>query len=279
MSEEKQKRVVEWSFSFGELGESINQTLRQMGVDAEVKTAHFSEPVGSATAANIRLNLATGKMIVHALTGSDNLLEADVRYIGEMEFNVSGDTEKTVSLGQKNIPSVIAPFKDLINSISNHDDLRWEIALSPNLPLDLNVHGGVGVSKLDLSGLQLKRLNIKGGVGETQLTLPVMPTSYDVDIDGGVGETVVNIPEGAVLRLHAKGGVGEAKIRLPESAAVRIEAKGGIGGAKLPSRFKRLKGGDDFMGASGTWETDGFALAQGQIFISFTGGVGGLKVS
>ena len=49
MDEQKSKRVVEWSFSFGDLGDNINQTLRKLGVEEEVKTAHFSEAIGSAT--------------------------------------------------------------------------------------------------------------------------------------------------------------------------------------------------------------------------------------
>jgi len=279
MSEEKQKRVVEWSFSFGDLGDSINQTLRKLGVDEEVKSAHFSESLGGATSAIVHLDLSTGKMIVRALAESENLIAADVRYIGEMVFNVSGDAEKTVRLGQKNIPSVLAPFKDLLGKIANHDDLRWEIGLSPNLLLDLNIHGGVGLSKLDLSGLQLKRLNLDSGVGEIQLSLPVMPQSYRVDIDGGVGETTVTIPEGAAIRMQVNGGVGSVKIRLPETAAARIEVQGGIGGAKLPGRFNRVKSGGDFISANGVWETSGFSLAQSQIFIKFKGGVGGLKVT
>ena len=64
MGEQKSKQTVEWSFSFGAVGDSINDTLKQLGVDAEVKTSHFSEPVGGATSARVRLDLSTGKMVV-----------------------------------------------------------------------------------------------------------------------------------------------------------------------------------------------------------------------
>jgi hypothetical protein len=279
MDEQKSKSKVEWSFSFGELGDSIGQSLRQLGVQEEVKTAHFSEPVGGASSATVRLDFAAGKMIVHPLTDSDNLIEADVRYFGEMEFNVSGEGDKSVRLGQKTLPSVLAPIKDLLGTIRNHDDLRWDIGLSQNILLDLNIHAGVGVAKLDLSDLQLKRLKIDNGVGETQLTLPVMPTVYNVEINSGVGETTINVPDGAVVHMKVNGGVGSVKIRLPESAAARVDVQGGIGSSKLPSRFTRVKGGSDFMGNSGIWETAGFALSSQQVTISYHGGVGELKIS
>jgi len=279
MDEQKSKSVIEWSFSFGDLGDSIQQSLRHLGVQEEVKTARFSEALGGATSASVRLDLSVGKMIVRPLADSDNLIEADVRYIGEIDFNFSGEAEKRVRLGQKNIPSVVAPFKAVLGMVANRDDLRWDIALSPNLPLDLDIHGGVGVAKLDLSGLQLKRLKLDGGVGETQLTLPAMPSAYPVDIDGGVGETTVTLADGAAAQMRVDGGVGGVKIRLPGTAAARIEVQGGLGGAKLAPRFRRIQGGDDFIGSSGVWETEGFALAAQQIVIAFHGGVGGLKVS
>ncbi|MBZ0289665.1 MAG: hypothetical protein K8I30_18730, partial [Anaerolineae bacterium] len=100
MGEQKSKQTVEWSFSFGDVGDSISKTLKQMGVDGEIKTAQFSEPVGGATSARVRLDLSVGKMVVRALTEPDKLIEADVRYIGEVEFSVSGETDKVVRLGQ-----------------------------------------------------------------------------------------------------------------------------------------------------------------------------------
>lgn len=279
MDEQKSKSKVEWSFSFGDLGDSISESLRKLGVEEEVKTAHFSEPVSGATSATVRLDFSTGKMIVHALTDSENLIEADVRYFGEIDFNISGEGDKSVRLGQKSLPSVLAPFKDLLGKIKNHDELRWEIGLSQHVPLDLNIHGGVGVAKLDLTDLQLKRLKIDNGVGETQLTLPVMPSAYNVDVNGGVGETTINVPEGAAVHMKVNGGVGSIKIRLPESAAARIDIQGGLGDSKLAPRFTRVKNTGDFISSSGIWETGGFALSSQQIIISFHGGVGEFKVS
>jgi hypothetical protein len=281
MGEQKSKQTVEWSFSFGDVRDSINKTLKDLGADAEIKTSHFSEPLGAATSARVRLDLATGKMVVRALTepdGDASLIEADVRHLGEMEFKVSGETDKFVRLGQKN-QNITGPLKDFLNTLSNRDELRWEIGLAASIPLDLDIHGGVGVSKLDLSGLQIKHLKMHSGVGEIHLDLPAMPEPYDVEIDGGVGETTVTIAEGAALRMRASGGVGSVKLRLPETSAARIEVQGGLGGAKLAPRFTRVKAGSDFISPSGTWETAGFSLASHQIVINFQGGVGELKVS
>lgn len=279
MGEQKPKQTVEWSFSFGDVGESINKTLRELGADAELKTSHFSEPVGAAKSARIRLDLSTGKMIVRALTEPENLIEAEIRHVGEVEFSVTGESDKTVRLGQKNNGVFKGPLKDFLNALSNRDELRWEIGLAPSIPLDLDINGGVGVSKLDLSGLQIRHVRLHSGVGEIHIDLPSMPEPYNVEIDGGVGETTVAVAEGAAVRMRVSGGVGSVKLRLPETGAARVEVQGGLGDAKLAPRFTRVKAGSDFISPSGTWETSGFSLAARQILVNFQGGVGELKVS
>ncbi len=276
--EQKSKQVVEWSFSFEKLGESLNRSIGKLSGDEEVKSDHFSAPIDGARSATVRLDLSVGTAAVKALDNADNLIEADVKYTGEMEFSVTGEAEKTVRLGQKWSKDVVTPIKDALGKFAYRDDLRWDIGLSPDVAIDLDVKGGVGQNNFDLSGLRLTAFHLDTGVGETRLTLPATGTPYNVDLNGGVGGMVITIADGAALRLRVKGGVGGVSIHLPENAAVRVEVKGGLGGANFPSRFTRTKGTDDFISKSGTWETSGYSLAAQQIYIQFDGGVGGLKV-
>ncbi|MBI5667139.1 MAG: hypothetical protein HZC41_03955 [Chloroflexi bacterium] len=272
------KYVTEWSFSFDKLGESINRLLGSVGVsEAEVKQASYTEPVGGAIAARIKLGPAVGQISVNALAASDNLFEAEVSYVGEIEYSVTGDAEKTIRLGQKTGP-IGSQVKAVLNQVANRDDLYLKVGISPNVPVKLDLDGGVGVSRLDLSGLRLTEVEIDGGVGETFLTLPAGDSRYVAKIDGGVGATHVTIADGAALNLRLEGGVGGIDIHVPANAAVRVEAEGGVGGVSVPGHFNRVRGGDGFIGMNGVWETTGFNLAATQIYIHFSGGVGGLKI-
>src|SRR3990172_7744485 len=98
--------VTEWSFSFDKLGETIsdavNSVVDAVSSDEEVKMASFSEEIGAAASAIINLNLSVGETTVKPLAASNNLFEADVTYIGEMEFTATGDTEKKITLRQEN---------------------------------------------------------------------------------------------------------------------------------------------------------------------------------
>ncbi|MBZ0284374.1 MAG: hypothetical protein K8L97_26785 [Anaerolineae bacterium] len=281
MGEQKPKREVEWSFSFENISESINQQLRKVGIamDEEVKTGQFKTPLDDAAEAHIDLILSVGTAKVNALVDSENLLDADLTYTGEIEFETAGTTQKRVKLGQKHAEHSISwPIKDAIGKLVNRTELRWNVGISPKIPLSLDIDGGVGESTLDLTGIQLKRISLNNGVGETRLTLPATGEHYKAEVDVGVGSTRVTLLKDATLDLKIKAGVGSVTIQLPTHAAVRIKVESGIGGVSLPAHFKQTKSGNDFISKSGTWETEGYALSSQQINIRFDGGIGGLKV-
>jgi hypothetical protein len=281
MTEQKPNRNVEWSFSFDQIGDSLKRMVGKLGSDEDAKTQTFSAPLGSTTRAQIKLNLSVGRVNVYALADSDQLIEANVTHTGELEFSVTGDAEKVIRLGQKpGFTDLTTPVKDAIATFTNRDDLRWDIGLNPAVPLDLEIDCGVGSSGLNLTGLNLSNLEVDGGVGEIRLTLPSAPEPYTVEVDNGIGGMSITVPEGAHPRIKVDGGVGGVNITLPESAAARLKASAGLGGIGVPARFRRVSGEDGFggIGMSGTWETEGFALAAAQIHISYDGGVGGLSV-
>jgi hypothetical protein len=281
MSEQKPKNyTTEWSFSFDKLGDSLNDLVNSIKIsDEEVKKAQYAEVIGSATAAHIHLGLSVGEVNIQPAASADNLFEADITYVGELDYQVSGDADKQIHLGQRHMEGdIIKPVKDILNRLVKREDLRWTVGISPDLPIALTVDGGVGAARIDLSSLKLTSLKINGSVGETRLILPNTEASYAVSFDGGVGSTHITIAEGAAPKLKLNGGVGEVTLDVPENAAVHIEVNGGLGGVDFPERFARVKGGDDFISKSGVWETAGFALASQQITVHFNGGVGGLKV-
>lgn len=277
---QEKKYTTEWSFSFDKLGESINRMLGSIGVgDQEVKTAQYAEPVDGALSAHIKLGAIVGQVIVSALEDSDNLFEADLTYIGDLRYEVSGDAEKTIKLGQK-MPSgsVGGQMKKVLSQFTNRDDAVWRIGINPNVPVKLELDAGVGVSRLDLTGLRVTDVDLDVGVGESFLTLPATGSRYSAKVEGGVGAAHIVVADGAALNLKIEGGVGSVDLHLPEDAAVRIEAESGLGGVTVPAHLNRVRGGSEFIGSSGVWETTGFNIADKQIFVRFDGGIGSLKV-
>ena len=66
---------------------------------------------------------------------------------------------------------------------------------------------------------------------------------------------------------------------MPGNAAVRVEASTGIGSIHMPRHFVQIKGGSEFIGTSGVWETPDYAGAANKINIKYDGGVGKLTVT
>lgn len=239
----------------------------------DVVTENFSAPLASATSAEVDLELSVGQTTVTALQDSPNLIEAEVRHVGEVRLTVEGETQKHVRLEQ-----VSKSFGMHLNWPGS-DALRWDVGLSDAIPLDLTVDGSVGTADLDLSHLQLAGLDVNVGVGDVVLVLPAMASNYEVSIDGGVGDGEIRISEGAAMRMDVQGGVGDIVIDVPDDASVRLEAQTDVGDVHVPAGYLRVgSGGEQFIGEDGVWETDGFAQAERQITIYFDGGVGDLTL-
>lgn len=301
MTEEKNKRYeTEWSFSFEKLGSQVDDFVQSLGTRGEdlVKNQTFSAGLENAESARVRIDLSVGEANVHTLSESDNLIEADITYVGEVEFEVSGNSEKVVNLRQVSNPANW--LRGVLNQISSVRNLKWDVALSPNVPTQLELHGGVGEAKIDLRDLNVTGLNINmgtgrvaavlpaaqqyaakinGGVGEFDVTIPE-ETSVDLSVQAGTGEITLRYGAGATGTLRVSGGIGETNIVLPPNTAARIEAKTGIGGVSIRGHhLQKVRGGEEFIGVKGVWETPDYESADKRITIRFEGGIGALNVS
>ena len=240
------------------IGPSMGLVSRQA-----LQSAQYEELIGDARSAEIVLGSGVNTVSVRALSESRNLFAADIRYYGEIDFDVSNGSEKTITLKQRD-GSLSGGFAAFLTSIFGADQpdeeqgTDWNIQLSRDVPVNLNVDAGVGSTNLDLRGLELTGLAVNAGVGKLDVTLPVTEQGYFVNIDGGVGDISITLPEGI---------------------AVQLDAEIGVGSVSLPSSLRRIDGdSNNVVGADGIWETDGFRTATTQVTIKFDGGVGSLTV-
>ncbi|MBZ0294075.1 MAG: DUF5668 domain-containing protein [Anaerolineae bacterium] len=244
----------------------------------DITVDEYSEPLGDAQSARVDLNMSVGEATVYALDDSTALLDAEVAHVGDVVLVSSGESEKVVSLSQRD-EDVNFGVNWISSWIGNQQELYWNVGLNKNVLLNLKINSGVGSNQLDLSELQLTALNVSAGVGALNITLPAMPDSYDAAVNAGTGEIRVTIPDGAALRLDINGGVGEVTLDVPDDAAVRVTGSSGVGSINVPGNFERMDSNDDqVVGDRGVWETSGFDNADRQIIIEYDGGVGSLNI-
>ena len=269
----KKERKVEWSLDLENMRVRAGQFVSEaMGEPAEIKRATLREQKDGASSARIAIEFSLGRATISALdVDSPLLFQAELRYVGELEYEVSGGAERVISLRQKaGAPQALAAFLD------EEEDLHWDIALAPDTPLTLTLKGGLGSSDLDLCGLSVERATIETGVGQVQLTTPLRQKGFAAQVKGGVGKAAVTIPADSQARLEVIGGVGAFSVAVAPGAAVRMNAKTGLGRFHLPEGINRVDGKG--KGTSGTWETPDFADAVQPILIDFQGGVGSFSL-
>jgi hypothetical protein len=295
---EKEKRYeTEWSFSFDKLNDQIGDFFKSLGGEAELRSDQLSEPLGGATSARVRLHLPICQTTVKSTAG-ENLIEANLTHIGEVDFTVTGEGEKFVNLSQRADPADWV--RNMFSWIGTEGKLHWDIGLTNRIPVELDIHNGVGDSTFDLRGMNLTALSVYGGAGKFDLTLPVSGGHYSAQINGGLGEFEVSVPAEAALDLSIRagtgevnlnvgantllnatirGGVGDFEVTLPSGTAARVEAKMGLGDIHLPPNFMRTSGdGETFIGKTGVWQTADYEASERRVSLVFEGGVGELKV-
>jgi predicted membrane protein len=253
------------------IGPSIGLT----GPSLEIKLDQYAEPREDATSASVRLDLSVAQTNITPLADTGELFTAEVSHVGDLEYEVTGQAEKHISLREEDY-DVNNGSAFLARILGDEgENLYWNIGLNPDIPLALDINSGVGQGNFDLSEMQLTDLSINGGVGQINVQLPSVDSPYDVDINNGAGELNVEIAEDAALNLNIKGGVGNVTVDVPDNVAVHIEGSNGVGNINVPSGFQRVSDEDS---EQGVWESPNFNEAARQIFINYEGGVGNMTV-
>lgn len=237
----------------------------------ELKQETISEAIGEAERAEIRLNTGRFPTQISSLQGGDNLIEADISYSGDLNFRVSGTTEKVISLSET--------FTGVIfgNEFLGGDSRTWRIGLTPEIPLTIVLDTGSGRTGLNLNGLQVESLSIDSGSGTVEVGLPAGNAVMSFDLDMGSGNVEITIPSGSSTNLTIDGGSGSVVIDVPDDAGVQVTMEDdGSGSLRLPDGFSLVREGGDQ--GEGTWENEAFATDENPIRITIDQGSGNIEI-
>ncbi len=239
-----------------------------------VTTDTIAEPLGTAETARIDLDLSLGKSSITALEDSTNLLEAEITHLGELDFSVRGDREKIIRVSEKE-HNLGFDWFDLFED----QNLHWDVSLSPEIPLNVNIDGGVGESDLDFSQLEIINLTVDSGVGDMTITLPATGSKYEVDVEVGVGRVELRLEDGIDATIEISGGVGDTIIVVPAGVGVKLTGDIGVGDINVPGSYSHISTDEDrVVGESGVWESANYDDAAHRVTITFNGGVGNLTL-
>jgi hypothetical protein len=225
----------------------------------DLKVEALSAPLDGAKSATVNIESASQPVKIGSLTASDLLLDASISHYGTLDFQVSGEAERKITL--RRLPSSGINFNPIQDM-----NARWTIALATGLPIDLRVDSASGSVEMDMERLQLSALSVDSGSGAVSMNLPPSQQPYTVEVSSASGAVAINMTAANALTARIDSGSGAIDIRVPSSAALRVEVQnGGSGSVNLPSGLDKIQGDADED--EGVWETSGYGSAQNKIEI------------
>lgn len=175
--------------------------------NGKVKEESISIEKDKAKTLDVELDLGAGEMTVSK--GAKEWVEGSVEYNNKhlkpkVSYDLNGSKGKVKIEQTKNkLPNMkIGKYKN-----------EWNLELSDNIPLDLEVNAGASKTDLDLKGLNLKSLDIDNGVGELTVDLSGdWKDSLDTKIETGVGKTTIILPSDIGVKIISNKGIGKANV-------------------------------------------------------------------
>jgi len=207
----------------------------------DLRTEEQTVDVGDAERVVIEVEIGIGKLDITG--GSSALLDAEFTY-NVAEWAPAVDYSVKNGKGYLSITQPDAEGKSVPDKARN----EWELSLTDDVPIDLNIDMGVGNVLLELGDIRLTDLSMDQGVGNVKINL--------------VGERTGD------LEASVDGGVGNITVVVPSSVGVLVEADTGIGSFSTHG-LKKL--GDSFV-------NDAYGESESTITLSIDAGIGRITV-
>ncbi len=219
---------------------------------AELVTERVEHPLGEITQARVSIDWTSSPGYLSALSNSDNLIEADVAYRGELAFDVDGNSERAdVSLDSylQGISYGSLNFDD--------DNTRWDVKLNTVPLYDLYLDSSSGSYDFDLTDLSVKSIELDTGSGNVRLRFP---------------------SEGTIVGEFDTGS-GKVDLIIPDNLEVRIELDAGSGGFHPGTRFVHVSGDDGDGDNEGIWQTENYPEAAHTLDLEIDQGSGTIHIA
>jgi len=263
----------------------------------ETRTETFVSEKEDTNELTLDLEMGIGELNIQG--GSSKLLDASIDYNVEKWKPIFREKTSDADIGKNKKITIEQPQSKFVNTnpFSNNIIYDWDINLNNEIPVTLNADLGVSKSKIDMSKVNVKKLDIDAGVGavnidmtgdyDNKLDIDInggvgkvkmdMTGDYkekiDIDIESGVGNVEVNLDGNYEndVKIDLEGGVGSTEITLPKDIGVYVEVEKGLGGISIKSNKLKLVSSDN---GTKIYKNDIYDSAEVKMNINMDVGVG-----
>ncbi len=207
-----------------------------------VATRSYSEPLANIERAQIQIDFSAGSIIINSLPStSPNFVETDSE-IRNGHNTMLVDFRRQDGEGKLSLSTASPRFW-------GGDGIRWEVMLTRNIPLTINLKSAASNIKLDLSQLEVTELRLDLDAGNCQV---IMPSSA------------------SITQAYVKSDVANVEITIPEEVAARIQLDTDLSASDIDVR-RFPQQGDYYI-------SDGFDSAGNRIELEIDSDVGRVEV-
>ena len=196
-------------------------------LDADADTYQINEPLDGAISAEINIRAGIAELYLDSGAVGGPLLSGEVGLIPGEELGLTRDEHAG------GVRLELAVVGSASRSMTSGQE-TWNLIISPEIPLTLELEAGIGKAELDLSGLWLDSFNYRGGIGSAQITLP-QEGNFAGRVVSGEGEATILIPAGLVVRIETQRGLGTVEVAGLERVGRGIYQTPGFDGGSVVS--------------------------------------------
>jgi len=157
------------------------------------RSEEIVQQMDDADRGTLQLQFAVGTLNLGALVDSANFAEGRIEY-GRFSQGVKRTAGSTAGRLNYALTAQTEPFSFWWPGEGGGE--RWNIDLTPRIPLDIEVGAGVGDLNLNLNQLTVTRLDVGSGIGDTTIDFPIAAGRTTAVVQGAIGDVVVRIPDG-----------------------------------------------------------------------------------
>lgn len=202
------------------------------------KSKNVAVELQGAREMSLKVSHGAGQLRVGAGASSGRALEGECTDNVNVQSHLTGDRLEVRVSGDV----VFVPF------VWNSRGLDWDLRLTNEVPLSLELELGANQSTVDISGLRVIKFKLQTGASSTDVTLPAT----------------------GVVAAEVQMGAAELKMRIPQGMAARIRSKSGLAEINVDlSRFPRVDGG---------YESTNFGASENRVDLTIEAGVGKVTI-
>lgn len=162
----------------------------------------FSQPLQGITGTEAKIDFGAGELLIGSLPpDSPSLVE------GKGYPEVKQDFRRQDGTGVLNLSVPGRAFWPF-----GGKGLRLEASFSPQVPLELTVKAGASDAQVDLTNLQVRRLQVDVGASRLSLRLPSKAGATEAEVRAGAADVSIIIPQGVAARIAAETGLGSFNV-------------------------------------------------------------------